>query len=831
MPCEDCVVIFGLDHRCYRIPSIIKSRRGTLLAFAEDRGIDCSDDGDNHSLVLRRSHNDGRTWGPMIVVRNGTTPCNGCPAAISNPNPVDVLLPDGSNAILLHYTTLNNPGPVRHGHGMQLWSDDDGLSWRNASRIAYLPQPDLGAMVGPSVGLQDAHSGTVYFSAHLAYSYFSATSSWHASESDEVASRGPDEAFLYWSHDRGRSWQASQSVAGVNECSIALLSPRSPDGCSVAERVTGNASAKEASDVLMNCRPPCNVAGCDRHRVQLVWRDGRIASGPTHMDDLVDPGCQGSIISDDGIVFLSNLASAHERAGLTLRHSFDSGRTWQNGSTLIWAGPAAYSQLVALGDRSLGLLFEAGRTQPYEAIWYTTVPTSNLVPSWCLAPASPMFAADSADVSAPSIVSVPSIMAVTMVVVAVAMLLVLLFVRWSRQHTWPQSLRLVVVPLVILVAAFLGCTSTLQGGVNSALAIVLQAGSVANSTGSASGSPGCRCGEGVSALLVASFVSFSGGVICLVALNGIDAALHRGRPVRMRHPSHAWEITGGLVGCTVMLLTLMSLSVIGFALVSVVRAAGTAAASMAFDHVGCCGTPVRRMSARRLLGLGLLLIGIALSVAHELLDDFSSPRGGVMSLVLVSALPLLGGGLLPLQAVVNGQLAKSLGRPLRATLASFLGGASTLGLAVVACGPPHAALHTLAQDASWWMFSGGLLGLLGVTANFILPKYVGYATYAAFVTFGNLASSLAFDALGAFGFASRPPTLLRIAGVALALVGAQATRQSARDEDSKRLLEMADISGMRGVSASPANASVGADTDSPNTAHSSACVMPDETSG
>ena len=135
----------------------------------------------------------------------------------------------------------------------------------------------------------------------------------------------------------------------------------------------------------------------------------------------------------------------------------------------------------------------------------------------------------------------------------------------------------------------------------------------------------------------------------------------------------------------------------------------------------------------------------------------------------------------PMQAAVNGRLAKSLGRPLRATLASFAGGVAALALAIAACGgPPGGSLHALTHDAPWWAFGGGFLGLLGVTANFVLPKYVGYATYAAFVTFGNLASSLTLDVLGAFGFDVRPPTALRVAGVTLALIGASATRQAAR---------------------------------------------------
>ena len=104
--------------KCFRIPSIIKTSEGTLLAFSENRVTDCGDNGPHHALVLRRSTDNGKTWGPMTTVVEGTSPCPGCPAAISNPNPVEVSLPSGKTAILMSYDTMNNPNMKHHGLDM-----------------------------------------------------------------------------------------------------------------------------------------------------------------------------------------------------------------------------------------------------------------------------------------------------------------------------------------------------------------------------------------------------------------------------------------------------------------------------------------------------------------------------------------------------------------------------------------------------------------------------------------------------------------------------------------------------------------------------------------
>ncbi len=59
---------FGYE--CFRIPSLLFTSRGTLLAFAEGRGQhskSCADRGDVH-IVLKRSSDYGNTWSDMMVV-------------------------------------------------------------------------------------------------------------------------------------------------------------------------------------------------------------------------------------------------------------------------------------------------------------------------------------------------------------------------------------------------------------------------------------------------------------------------------------------------------------------------------------------------------------------------------------------------------------------------------------------------------------------------------------------------------------------------------------------------------------------------------------------
>ena len=65
----------------YRIPSVVATPRGTLLAFCEGRRNSASDTGDI-DLLLRRSDDGGRTWSePQVVWDDGENTC-GNPCAV-----------------------------------------------------------------------------------------------------------------------------------------------------------------------------------------------------------------------------------------------------------------------------------------------------------------------------------------------------------------------------------------------------------------------------------------------------------------------------------------------------------------------------------------------------------------------------------------------------------------------------------------------------------------------------------------------------------------------------------------------------------------------------
>ena len=80
---------------------------------------------------------------------------------------------------------------------------------------------------------------------------------------------------------------------------------------------------------------------------------------------LIDPGNNASFIRytsttdgyDKNRILFSNSNDKKERRNLTVRISYDEGKTWSKGKT-IYAGSAAYSSMTILKNGDIGLLFE-----------------------------------------------------------------------------------------------------------------------------------------------------------------------------------------------------------------------------------------------------------------------------------------------------------------------------------------------------------------------------------------------------------------------------------------------------------------------------------------
>lgn len=327
-------------YKCFRIPAIVTTTKGTLLAFAEARKNHCGD-ADDIDLVVRRSQDGGQTWSPMQVIwDDGGNTC-GNPAPIVDERTGRILLLSTWNLGTDHESQIINQTSKDTRRIFILHSDDDGNNWSKAREITKdVKQPDwTWYATGPCNGIQirkGPHAGRLIMpSDHI-----------------EAGSKKYYSHAIY-SDDGGDNWKLGGSTPTdqVNECTVAEVSK-------------GN--------LLLNMRNYNQV----RFRQTSLSADGGQTWSALRQDTaLPEPVCQASLIRlwDAGrkpVLAFSNPASQKGRVNMTVRWSFDGGISWPV-SKVVHPGPAAYSNLVELPGRKLGLFFEGGQKSAYDGIAWT----------------------------------------------------------------------------------------------------------------------------------------------------------------------------------------------------------------------------------------------------------------------------------------------------------------------------------------------------------------------------------------------------------------------------------------------------------------------------
>ena len=345
-------------YHTYRIPSVIRTMNGTLLAFCEGRRSGRGDAG-NIDLLLKRSFNGGKTWSDAVALwdDNGHTCGNPCPVIDDSTGTVWLLL--------THNLGTDHEADIIKGKARStrtVWvshSSDDGHTWVTPSEITKTTKkPGWGwYATGPGVGIQikhGPHKGRLVIPCDHSY--------------DDQNGKLQGGGFEFGAHsihsdDHGNTWQ----LGGV-------IRPKTNE-CQVVELNDTNGS------LLMNIRSYFGR----KQRTHAVSRDGGVTwSSPVDVPKLIEPVCQGSIIrfqwrrpTRPGILLFSNPASKQGRVKMTVRASFDDGNTWPV-ARVLHAGPAAYSCLVSLPENAFGCLYESGESHAYESIVFHRLPGSAL---------------------------------------------------------------------------------------------------------------------------------------------------------------------------------------------------------------------------------------------------------------------------------------------------------------------------------------------------------------------------------------------------------------------------------------------------------------------
>lgn len=328
-----------------RIPAVVVSKQGTVLAFAEGRAADA--DQAKNKIILKRSTDGGKTWGELAVIaEDGDRALN---------NPCAVVERESGQVLLMFQSypagVSERSGAIQPGYEgekvVRNWliaSDDDGVTWakpRDITRETKREKLVTTIASGPGIGIQLRHGR-------------------HAGRILMPFNEGPFGAwniYAVYSDDKGRTWQMGDAA---------------PGGWIDAGKDKKSSTVNEAQFVeLKDGSIRCNARRWSGNAVRktCVSEDGGATwSAVEDAPDLADPSCMGSVLRytdpADGAksrILFSGPDSTRRENG-TVFVSYDEGRTWPTKRALC-KDAFAYSCLTALPDGTIGCLYEADETR------------------------------------------------------------------------------------------------------------------------------------------------------------------------------------------------------------------------------------------------------------------------------------------------------------------------------------------------------------------------------------------------------------------------------------------------------------------------------------
>ncbi len=325
---SDIVTLFkpgDTDSKNFRIPTLVCTTRGTLIALVDRRPNGGADLPADIDLAIRRSQDNGKTWSAIEVILDLPAPDGASDAAM--------LVDRQTGRVWAAFTVGLGAGIAQAQKGLSgrtalshlIYSNDDGITWSKPVNIApQVKDPEFKWMgFGPGAGASMA-DGTLAFACYA--------------NKDGV----PDLfSFAIYSEDHGKTWQRTEPYTSFTcESQIVALSDGRWMACARDRKRGGSRMVALSSD------------------------RGHSWSTMIAEPQLPCPRCQAGLIrinhprAPKGLLIYSGPRDkTGDRSNGMIRISDDDGQTWRF-NQLVVAGSFAYSTPALMADGRIGLIYE-----------------------------------------------------------------------------------------------------------------------------------------------------------------------------------------------------------------------------------------------------------------------------------------------------------------------------------------------------------------------------------------------------------------------------------------------------------------------------------------
>ena len=357
----------------YRIPGLVTTDEGTLIAVYDIRYNNSKDLQEDIDIGMSRSTDGGHTWEPMRVIMD-MGKWGGRPERLNGIGDPCILYDKNTGALwvaglwmsgltpddMLWWSSQTGMSPEETGQFILVKSTDNGLTWSDPINITeQVKNPEWQLMLqGPGRGIT-MDNGTLVFPAQF------------KKDIGETAIDGgqfTSHSTIVYSIDGGETWQTGTGAkSNTTEAQVVQLA----DG-----------------KLMLNMRD-------DRNRQVKDEKNGRAVAvtedmgqkwtvHPSSNLSLPEPNCMASLIAEDilidgnkqKVLFFSNPSDKYSRTKMTIKASLDEGLTWpqeyqQEINEELGFG---YSCLTLVGGDKIAILYEGEKE-----LYFQLIPVGDII--------------------------------------------------------------------------------------------------------------------------------------------------------------------------------------------------------------------------------------------------------------------------------------------------------------------------------------------------------------------------------------------------------------------------------------------------------------------
>ena len=317
----------------YRIPGLVTSKKGTLVATYDIRHANAYDLQGDIDVGISRSTDGGLTWGPMITAMD-LGEWGGLPQDVNGIGDPCILVDEVTGDLLLFaaWTHGGKAGqaawwsagdgfePAETPQLMMVRSTDDGLTWSAPVNLTrQIKQREWHfTFQGPGRGITMADGTLVVPFQH------------------QEADRTPAAGVMY-SRDRGATWHVHEyAKINTTESQVAEIAP---------------------GVLMLNMRDNRKTG----RAVYITTDLGKTWTPHVSDGQLVEPVCMASLLRAGNLLLFSNPSDPADRRNITIQISEDGGKTWTRKLLLDEGYGWGYSCLTMIDRNTVGILYESSQ--------------------------------------------------------------------------------------------------------------------------------------------------------------------------------------------------------------------------------------------------------------------------------------------------------------------------------------------------------------------------------------------------------------------------------------------------------------------------------------